>query len=77
MRRILDIPLVVFGLSLALWLSAQIGILLQNRFVPLAEDQRQDLAIVIPATLTLLGLHGLQFLFGDESLRSTQELRGG
>jgi hypothetical protein len=57
MRRILDIPLVVFGLSLVvLWLCTQIGILLQNRFVPLAEDKRQDLAIVIPATLTLLGL---------------------
>lgn len=57
MRRILDIPLAVFGLSLVvLRLSAQIGIFLQNRFVPLAEDERQDLGIVIPATLTLLGL---------------------
>lgn len=57
MRKILDIPLAVLGLSLlVLWISAQIGIFLQNRFVPLAEDERQDLSIVIPATLTLLGL---------------------
>jgi hypothetical protein len=57
MRRILDLPLAVFGLSLvAMWLSARIGVFLQNRFARLNDDERQDLGTVIPATLTLLGL---------------------
>jgi hypothetical protein len=57
MRRILDLPLAVFALSLvAMWLSAQIGVFFQNRFAHLDDDERQDLGIVIPATLTLLGL---------------------
>lgn len=57
MRWVLDIPLAVFALSLvALWLSEQVGILLHSRLLPLEEDERLDLGIVIPATLTLLGL---------------------
>jgi hypothetical protein len=57
MRSILDRPLVVFALSLVtMWLSARIGVFLRKRLVPVEEDERQDFGIVIPATLTLLGL---------------------
>jgi hypothetical protein len=57
MRRILDVPLAVFALSLvALWLSAQIGTFLRNRLLPLEGEERRDLDLVIPAALTLLGL---------------------
>ena len=57
MRRILDVPLAVFGLSIvALWLSAQVGTFLRYRLLPLEGEERQDLALVIPAALTLLGL---------------------
>src|SRR6516165_5785174 len=57
MRSITDHPLAIFALSLvAMWLSAQIGVLFRNKVVPLEEDERQDFGIVIPATLTLLGL---------------------
>jgi flagellar basal body-associated protein FliL len=54
---ILDDPLAIFTLSLlAMWLSAYLGVFLRNRVVPLQEDVRQDFGIVVPATLTLLGL---------------------
>ena len=57
MRRILDVPLAVFALSLAvLWLSAQVGTFLHKRLLPLEGDERQDLALIVPATLTMLGL---------------------
>src|SRR6202140_2338341 len=57
MRNILDTPLAVFALSLvAMGLSAQIGVFVRNKLVSLEEDERQDFGIVIPATLTLLGL---------------------
>src|SRR5882762_11887013 len=57
MRGILDAPLAIFALSLvAMWLSSQIGVFLRNRLLALEEDERQDFGIVIPATLTLLGL---------------------
>jgi len=57
MRSVLDEPLAVFALSLlAMWLSAYLGVFLRNRVAPLDEDQRQDFDLVIPATLTLLGL---------------------
>jgi hypothetical protein len=57
MRGILDNPLVVFALSLlAMLISALIGVFFRVKVVPVAEDQRQDFGIVIPATLTLLGL---------------------
>lgn len=57
MRRILDVPLAVFALSLVvLWLSAQVGTFLHNRILPLEGDERQDLALIVPATLTMLGL---------------------
>ena len=57
MRMIRDFPLLVFVLSLVvLWLSAQIGVFCRNRSRPLEEVERTDLATVLTATLTLLGL---------------------
>lgn len=57
MTRIVDFPLLVFAVSLAvLWLSARIGDLLRRKSRPLDESQRQDLGFVLAATLTLLGL---------------------
>jgi len=54
---ILDEPLAIFSLSLlAMWLSAYLGVFLRTRVVPLQEDVQQDYIIVVPATLTLLGL---------------------
>ena len=56
MRSILDAPLAVFALTLvAMWLSAELGVFLSRR-LPVDERERQDFGIVIPATLTLLGL---------------------
>jgi hypothetical protein len=56
MRKILDVPLAVFTLSLVvMWLSARLGIFFRSRVV-LTDDEREDFDIVIPATLTLLGL---------------------
>ena len=52
-----DFPLLVFVVSLAaLWFSARIGVILRKRFRPVEEEERQDLATVEAATLTLLGL---------------------
>ena len=57
MWMIRDFPLLVFVLSLVvLWLSAQIGVFWRNRSRPLEEVERTDLATVLTATLTLLGL---------------------
>ena len=57
MRRILDVPLAVFALSLAvLWLSAQVGVFLHNRLLPLEGDESQDLSLIVHAKLTMLGL---------------------
>jgi len=57
MRNLLNFPIAIFLLSLvAMWLSGQVGVLLRNRVVPLEEDERDDFGVVIPATLTLLGL---------------------
>lgn len=57
MRSLLDVPIAVFLLSLvAMWCSGQLGLLLRNRVAPLEEDEREDFGMVIPATLTLLGL---------------------
>lgn len=55
--RVLNFPLVVFALSLVvLWLSTQAGVFLDRRVRPLAEDAREDYAVVLTATLTLLAL---------------------
>ena len=57
MRTVVDTPFAVFALSLvAMYFSAQIGVFFRGRAVRLEEDDRQDFGIVIPATLTLLGL---------------------
>jgi hypothetical protein len=57
MRNLLDFPLLIFVLSFAaMWLSTQLGILCRKRLVPLEEGEQRDFDIVIPATLTLLGL---------------------
>jgi hypothetical protein len=57
MRTLLDFPVAVFVLSLAaMWLATQIGIVCRKKLVPLEEGEEQDFDIVIPGTLTLLGL---------------------
>jgi len=57
MNNLLDFPLLVSASSLAaMWLATELGALFRNRVLPLAEGEQQDFDIVIPATLTLLGL---------------------
>ena len=57
MKSVLDLPLAVFALSMvAMWLSIQIGVSFRKRVLPLKEGEEQDFNLVIPATLTLLGL---------------------
>jgi hypothetical protein len=57
MKHILDFPVAVLALSFAaMWFSAQVGAFFRKRVLPLEEDERLDFGIVIPATLTLLGL---------------------
>src|SRR5215469_18916641 len=57
MKTILDHPFAVLALSLvAMLIAALIGVFFRVMMVPVQEDQRQDFGIVIPATLTLLGL---------------------
>lgn len=57
MTNMVDFPLLVFVLSLViLWLSAQIGAFVGKRVRPLEEIERADSAVVLAATLTLLGL---------------------
>jgi hypothetical protein len=49
-------PFLVFWISLVvLWLSARLGASLRKG-KPVEEDARQDLDLIVPATLTLLGL---------------------
>src|SRR6266404_3635326 len=53
----LDFPLFVFALSLvALWLSTQTGVYFCRRRRKMEEDEREDFSVILPATLTLLGL---------------------
>jgi len=57
MKSVLDLPLAVFALSIvAMWFSTQIGVSFRKRVLPLQEGEEQDFNLVIPATLTLLGL---------------------
>jgi hypothetical protein len=57
MKSVLDLPLAVFALSMiAMWFSVQIGVAFRKRGLPLPKGETQDFSIVIPATLTLLGL---------------------
>jgi hypothetical protein len=55
--KIVDFPLVLFVVSLAtLWLSARIGTAFALKLRPVKEDERDDLLLVINASLTLLAL---------------------
>ena len=56
MKTLLDHPLVLFVFSLLiLWLSVQVGGFIRQRR-PLPEDEKDDFALVINASLTLLAL---------------------
>jgi hypothetical protein len=53
----MDYPLLVFAVSLvALWFSAQAGVHLHRRRQNVEEFEREDLGVILAATLTLLGL---------------------
>jgi hypothetical protein len=53
----LDSPLTVFALSFVFfWISAQAGAFLNRKRNAPDEDERQDLGVVLTASLTLLGL---------------------
>jgi hypothetical protein len=53
----LDSPMVVFALTLVfLWTAAQAGAFFRRKRGAPDEDERQDLAVVLAASLTLLGL---------------------
>jgi hypothetical protein len=57
MRNLLEFPLLIFAMSLAaMWLATQFGVFFRKRVMPLEEGEQQDFDIVIPGTLTLLGL---------------------
>lgn len=57
MYYVTDYPFVVLVLSLvALWGSAQIGVLLHKKLRPMEESERDDFNVVSAATLTLMGL---------------------
>ena len=54
---VIEFPLVMLVSSFALlFLAAEAGNFLRTKTRPLSEDQRQDLSVVVGATLTLLGL---------------------
>ena len=56
-RYIVDIPLVVFAVSfVAQWISACLANLFRRRIRPVREHEREDISVVLTATLTLLGL---------------------
>ena len=73
-----DFPLLVFVLSLiVLWLSAEFGVFCRNRLRRLEEVERTDLATVLTATLTLLGLI-IAFSFSMAvSGTISEKIRGG
>jgi hypothetical protein len=53
---LIEFPIMVFVLAFAvLWVSAETGIYLRKRRNP-KQDERQDLSVLLTATLTLLGL---------------------
>lgn len=57
MTRIFNFPIVFFVLSfIALGLSVQIGAFIARKVRPVKEDEREDLGLVISASLTMLAL---------------------
>jgi hypothetical protein len=53
---VIEFPVIIFALAFCgLWLSAELGIYLRSRRNP-KEGERQDLSVILTATLTLLGL---------------------
>jgi hypothetical protein len=57
MSKVMDLPLLVFVLSLAvLWFSANLAAFFGRKLRPLEEAEREDFRIVQAAILTLLGL---------------------
>jgi hypothetical protein len=57
LSELLRFPVLVFLLSLLiLWLSVQTGVVLGRKLRPIEEDEREDLDLVISASLTLLAL---------------------
>ena len=60
----MNFPVLVFALSIVvLSLAAGVGDIFRSKVYPLAEEEREDFAIILQATLTLLGLLiGFSFL---------------
>ncbi len=57
MATVFDHPIVNFvSCVVVLWLSVQLGLVIAKRLRPLQEDERQDVDLVISASLTLLAL---------------------
>ena len=57
MLNIVNVPALVFTLGLlALWLAAQTGAYFRRRRRNLEEVEWEDLGVILPAALTLLGL---------------------
>ncbi len=55
--KIMNFPILVFFVSLlALWVAARIGTQLRLKCRPMEEDEREDLGVIVAASLTLLGL---------------------
>ncbi len=55
--KIMNFPILVFLLSLlALWVAARIGTQLRLKRRHMEEDEREDLGVIVAASLTLLGL---------------------
>ena len=56
MRNLIQTPLIVLAVSfLVMWISARIGAY-GHKWFNLDEDTLKDLDLIVPATLTLLGL---------------------
>ena len=56
MKAMLDYPLALFAISLVvLWLAVQIGAFIRRRR-PMPQDEKDDFALVVNASLTLLAL---------------------
>jgi hypothetical protein len=57
MNHLIRHPFFIFAFSfLAMWFSSWIGFHLRKKQMPLPDDERQDLDLIVAATLTLLGL---------------------